>query len=281
MSFPKQYEIRLPLLAAVKKLGGAAAPKDLYPIVAQSFPNLTEEDLNQTLESSPSTKKWANLVAWVRQSLVEEGMIDGSKRGVWAITKKGEDELIFPNVASSPVHGKTEAAASLRDLTNSNRDEIVTRIKDVLNNMSGHEFEHFCSTFLEKIGYSDLVVTKKSGDGGLDGYGNFKMGIVHLKSAFQAKRWKSNPVGSQEIDQFRGAIQGTFEHGIVLTTSKFSKPAKDISVKHGAVSIHLIDGDEIANTLIRYGLGIKKEPVYTYEIDEEFFLHVKNLNLAT
>ncbi len=279
MSFPKQNEIRIPLLESIVKLGGAAAPKDLYPIVAQWFPDLTEEDQNQRLESSPSTRKWWNLVQWARQTLVEDGHIDGSKRGIWAITKKGEAELKL--VGSPASKSKEELTSSLRDLANSNRDEIISRIKYELDNMTGHEFEYFCSTFLEQIGYSDLVVTKKSGDGGLDGYGNFKMGIVHLKSAFQAKRWKSNTIGSQDIDQFRGAIQGTFEHGIFITTSKFSKPAKDISVKHGAVSIYLIDGDEIANVLINQGLGIKREPVYTYEIDEEFFKQVKLLNSAT
>lgn len=281
MSFPNQHEIRIPLLESIVQLGGAAAPKDLYPVVAQRFPDLTEEDQNQKLESSPSTKKWWNLVQWARQALVEEGLIDGSKRGIWAITKKGEAEIKLVGSPISPTQSKKEFASSLRDLANSNRDEIISRIKYELDNLTGHEFEHFCSTFLEQIGYSDLVVTKKSGDGGLDGYGNFKMGIVHLKSAFQAKRWKSNPVGSQDIDQFRGAIQGTFEHGIFLTTSKFSKQAKDISVKHGAVSIHLIDGDEIVNTLISHGLGIKREPVFTYEIDEEFFKQVKLLNSAT
>jgi restriction system protein len=72
----------VPLLAAIDSLGGVAKPRDLYPLVAQRFPELSPEELTQTLKSSPSTRKWWNLVQWVRQHLVELGELDGSTRGV-------------------------------------------------------------------------------------------------------------------------------------------------------------------------------------------------------
>ena len=89
MSFPKQREIELPLLGVVEHLGGTAKPQDVYPLVAAQFPELSPEELTQTLESSASTRKWWNLVQWVRQHLVELGEIDGSTRGVWKITDAG------------------------------------------------------------------------------------------------------------------------------------------------------------------------------------------------
>lgn len=63
----------MPLLAAIDHVGGAAKPRDLYPVVAAEFPQLTPGELTQTLESSPTTRKWWNLVQWVRQALVEAG----------------------------------------------------------------------------------------------------------------------------------------------------------------------------------------------------------------
>src|SRR5688572_26526012 len=93
MPFPKQTEIELPLLAAVEQLGGTAKPRDLYPLVAAQFPQLSADELTQTLESSPSTRKWANLVQWVRQRLVEQKELDGSTRGVWTITDAGRARL--------------------------------------------------------------------------------------------------------------------------------------------------------------------------------------------
>jgi restriction system protein len=82
MSFPKQSEIELPLLKTLQELGGKAAPKKLYPKLAEIFPQLTEEDLTARLSSSPSTFRWHNLVQWSRQKLVEKGEIDGSTPGV-------------------------------------------------------------------------------------------------------------------------------------------------------------------------------------------------------
>ncbi len=73
MSFPKQSEIELPLLKLLHELGGKAQPKELYPRIAQLFPQLTEEDLTARLPSSPSTFRWQNLVQWGRQKLVEKG----------------------------------------------------------------------------------------------------------------------------------------------------------------------------------------------------------------
>jgi restriction system protein len=81
MAFPRQSDVDLPLLETIEKLGGSAKPQAIYPVVATYFPGLTEEDLEQRLESYPSTRKWWNLVQWVRQKLVESGEIDGLHKG--------------------------------------------------------------------------------------------------------------------------------------------------------------------------------------------------------
>ena len=76
-----------------RESGGTAKPQDLYSLVAAQFPDLSAEELTQTLESSPSTRKWWNMVQWVRQHLVELGELDGSTRGVWKITDAGRARL--------------------------------------------------------------------------------------------------------------------------------------------------------------------------------------------
>ena len=89
MAFPKQSEVERPLLQILHELGGSAKPRDVYPRVATQFPTLTIEEQEERLESSPSTRKWWNLVQWARQHLVETGEIDGSTRGVWTLTDRG------------------------------------------------------------------------------------------------------------------------------------------------------------------------------------------------
>ncbi len=114
-------------------------------------------------------------------------------------------------------------------------------------------------------------MTKRSQDGGIDGHGDFRQGAISIRSAFQAKRWTDNAVGRPEIDKFRGAIQGDYDHGVFLTTSRFSRDAKLASYRKGAISVLLLDGPAIADLLVERGLGVRKLPLYVYDLDQEFF----------
>ncbi len=133
MPFPRQAEIEEPLLAALIELGGEGRPRDVYPLVAKHFPQLTAEEQEERLENYPSTRKWSNLVQWVRQRLVDVGQIDPSQRGVWKVTAAGRARLKAG--ASSGTPGKecvasaaTQVPVSLRDLVNANLDEVRSRL---------------------------------------------------------------------------------------------------------------------------------------------------------
>lgn len=274
MPFPTQREVELPLLKVLEIVGGQAKPQEIYPKIAEFFPQLTESDLNERLPSSPSTVKWWNLVQWARQRLVEAGDIDGSTRGLWKITDKGRQTL---SILGKQSQSETQKAAlsNLKDLVYQNREAVAKRIVTELNGLSPSGFEHFCLALLEGLGYENVVVTGKVGDGGIDGYGDYRQGIVKIKSAFQAKRWRQSPVGRPEIDKFRGAIQGDYDHGVFLTTNVFTKDAQDASVKKGAITILLLDGAAIGTHMINSGIGVRKEPVYLLDIDDEFFVFEK------
>jgi restriction system protein len=277
LPFPKQAEIEVPLLEALVELGGEARPRDIYPRVAKRFPNLTEEEQEERLENYPSTRKWSNLVQWIRQRLVDVGQIDGSQRGIWKITAAGRARLQAASASSvAPLTGPGSLvagvpASSLRDLVNANVQEIKSRLVSELRDLTPRAFEHFCKEFLGHLGYRSVEVTRRSQDGGIDGYGNFRQGAISIRSAFQAKRWTDNPVGRPDIDRFRGAIQGEYDHGVFLTTSRFSKDAKDASYRKGAITILLLDGPAIADLLVERGLGVRRLPVHLMDIDEEFF----------
>ncbi len=277
MPFPKQAEIELPLLEALVELGGEARPRDVYPRVAKRFPDLTQEEQEERLENYPSTRKWSNLIQWIRQRLVDLGQIDGSQRGIWKITAAGRARLqaasssSFAPLPSSASLVAPVPAPSLRDLVNANVQEIKNRLVAELRDLTPRAFEHFCKEFLAHLGYRSVEVTRRSQDGGIDGYGDFRQGAISIRSAFQAKRWTDNPVGRPDIDRFRGAIQGDYDHGVFLTTSRFSKDAKDASYKKGAITILLLDGPAIADLLVERGLGVRRLPVQLMDIDEEFF----------
>lgn len=270
MAFPRQSEVEVPLLQVLKDIGGSAKPKDIYPRVAVYFPGLTQDELEQRLESYPSTRKWWNLVQWVRQRLVDSGEIDGATRGIWRITQLGISRLSAGNVkmveVETPARGVT-----LRDLANQSRDAAKARVLTELKQLTPTGFEHFCMELLQQLGYRNVAVTKRSGDGGIDGYGDFRQGAVSIKSAFQAKRWSETAVGRPDIDRLRGAIQGDYDHGVFITTSRFSKEAEAASYKKGAISVLLLDGGAIAELMLERGIGVRREPVYMYEVSSDFF----------
>jgi len=268
MSFPKQRDIEVPLLRAIEQLGGEAEPRDVYPLVAEYFPELTEDDREQRLESSPSTRKRWNLVQWARQTLVEAGQTDGSVRGIWKLTDGGRKRLGSSD-ATPERAGQEEV--SLRDLSNASRDAVKARLLEEMKSLTPTAFERFCMELLEQLGYKSVSVTSRGADGGVDGFGDFRQGAVSIKSAFQAKRWTSNPVGRPEIDKLRGAIQGDYDHGVFITTSRFSRDAEAASYKKGAITILLLDGEAIADLMVDRGIGVTREPVYLYDIDVNFF----------
>lgn len=146
------------------------------------------------------------------------------------------------------------------------KQQIISRLQE----MPAESFEVFSKKLLVAFGFQKMEVTQYVKDGGIDGFGQLKVGMTHLNVAFQSKRWKNNSVSRIEIDKFRGAIQGEYEQGIIFTTSKFTKDALSATRKPGAVPIILIDGESIVDIMIEKGVGIEIEnlPIYSYNLDK-------------
>ncbi|MFC1925648.1 restriction endonuclease [Chloroflexota bacterium] len=274
MAYPKQKEIELPLLIELDKAGGQARPADLYGKIAQYFPQLTAVDLERRMENYPSSYKWSNKVQWARQTLVEKDEIDGSTRGIWKITERGRERLgkmgkkektdKLTKMEPEPVE------PTFRDLLEAHEATVRSLLLGHLFDFEPTAFEHFGKQLLEAVGFTDVEVTQISRDGGIDGYGKLRQGIVKINAAFQCKRWR-NSVPRAEIDRFRGAISGRYDQGIFLATSNFSAEASEASVRQGAVPIILIDGERIIDLMIQHNIGVSRRPLYLLDINEEFF----------
>jgi restriction system protein len=147
--------------------------------------------------------------------------------------------------------------------------EFKAATLDQLTQLDPFSFEEFCKRLLFVYGFKNLKVTSKTKDGGIDGYGELKIGLVYMKVAFECKRWTKTSIGRPKINQFRGDIQGKYQQGIFFTTSKFTNDAKTVSFQMGAVPIVLIDGQAIVDIMIEKGFGVEKEilPIYSNAID--------------
>ena len=151
-------------------------------------------------------------------------------------------------------------------------DEIKpwrSQLDDILHNMDPFAFERLAQRILRECGFSQVEVTQKTGDGGIDGTGKLKInGIFSFNVAFQCKRYRGL-VGASAIRDFRGSLTTDIEKGVLITTGVFSKAAREEASNPGKQQIDLIDGEELISKIAEFGIGVRE--IKSYEIDEEFF----------
>lgn len=276
---PKTKDIEIPLLLSIQKFGGKAKAQDIYPEVRKHFPQLSEADIAEPLPSGGN--KWTNRIQWARQRLIEHGEVSSPGHGIWAITDKGLARLkeeasaqktiptAVPQTAAGPP--PAEYATNLEELSEEYLLSFKQKVLQKLNDLQPAQFEQFAAALLKGYGFQKIAVTGKSGDGGIDGHGQLKVGLAVVNAAFQCKKWQQ-AVGPKEVQAFRGAIQGQFEQGYFFTTSTFTKKAQEESVKVGAAPVILFAGEQIVDIMIEKAIGIRRRPVEIYDdqVDELF-----------
>jgi restriction system protein len=148
-----------------------------------------------------------------------------------------------------------------------------TQLLPILKALSPDGFERLCQRLLREHGFQNVKVTGRSGDGGIDGEGVLELNpLLSFKVIFQCKRYQGS-VGSKEIRDFRGAMVGRADKGILLTTGNFTMEAKKEAVREGTDPIELVDGEKLVKMFERLELGMKPRTVY--EVDPEFFKEYK------
>lgn len=269
-----------PLLDALRQLGGSAKPREASDKIAENV-KLQDEKLNELLNSGQS--RYYNQVAWARQYLAWEGLIDTSQHGIWALSKKGEDTSLDDTQSREiflkwvDIHRKAKQAKTdieiIREQEESEPDDIQqtnkTDLLQVLQSLTPDGFERICQRLLRESGFEKVIVTGQSHDGGIDGYGTLEMNpFVSFKVLFQCKRYKGT-VSRAQVGDFRNAMLGRAEKGIIMTTGTFSSDAIKEANRDGAPPVELVDGEKLVEMFKRVKLGVK--PRIVYEVDLPFF----------
>lgn len=140
----------------------------------------------------------------------------------------------------------------------------------VLGKMPPDGFERLAQRLIREAGFTKVEVRGKSGDGGIDGVGVLRVNLVSFQVYFQCKRWKGS-VGSKEIRDFRGALQGRVDKGLFITTGHFTRQASDEATRDGAIAIDLIDGDRLCELLKENKLGVATEMIEQVQIQPDWF----------
>ncbi|MBQ3991407.1 MAG: restriction endonuclease, partial [Bacteroidales bacterium] len=202
------------------------------------------------------------------------GAVVNSRQGIWALTSKGVEMLKSGNIDPKEIIQYTNkkqgiAESRIEDLPQLEKRNWREQVSDILLNLDPYAFEKLAQRLLRECGFSDVIVTKKSGDGGIDGTGKLRIkGIFSFNVAFQCKRYKGQ-VGAPEIRDFRGSLSTNVEKGVLITTGAFTHAAREEASSEGKRLIDLMDGEELINKLAEYGIGL--DEVKSYEVNEEFF----------
>ena len=273
-----------PTWYALVQLGGSGTNSEIDAEIIRQL-RLSDEIVDEPHKETGNETELEYRAKWARTYLKKYGLIENSARGVWTITpqyQKQEKQIeIDKNKIVRTVH--QQDYQNRKNLNENANDQGLTveevsdesqswerRLSAILMEMNPYGFEKLAQRLLRECGFSQVSVTKKSGDGGIDGNGKLKInGILTFNVAFQCKRYKGI-VGASEIRDFRGSLTTDIEKGLFITTGTFSKAAREEAISPGKQQIDLIDGEELLQKLAEYNIGLRE--VRSYEIDEKYFM---------
>lgn len=279
----KYTDLMWPAIKAILDLGGSANNDEILRQVISNgkFSDATQNTLHN---DGPQTELGYQL-AWAKSYLKKAGALENSSgRGVWSLTEFGrtlskdnvQDALKKARVLFADDGKKRKAIKSKEPIADSEdfpeeaepwKQNLLTHLK---SKVSPKAFERLAQRVLRESGFVEVTVTGRAGDGGIDGYGILKMGLLSFKVLFQCKRYK-NSVGPSEIRDFHGAMQGRADKGIFITTGTFTNGAKTEAQRDGAPPVDLVDGEELCEILKNLKLGVKTEVIEKCSIDESWF----------
>jgi restriction system protein len=257
-----------PLLRAIRELGGSAAVSEQEDKVAELL-KLSEDEVAEVHRGNRT--KLSYRLAWARNYLKRAGLLENSARGVWALTRTGKaaksvdaktinrfvKRLDAEREPSGSDEGADHAPPELRW-----EDDALETIKQI----SPKSFETLCQRLLRESGFIQVEVTGRSGDGGIDGRGVVRLGgVLSFHVIFQCKRYKDT-VSASAIRDFRGAMVGRADKGLLITTGMFTRDARAEAQRDGAPPLDLIDGEELVGKLKELRLGIEVTPRVEEEI---------------
>lgn len=283
---PKFIRFFWPILKALRELGGSAKPREVVDLVVEMLQVPDDERAERTKSGVPRVD---NQVHWARNYLVWAGLLDGSQRGRWQLSKLGwtfpldeQDHAsaheLFKRVrvehgnewGQSTPEDNTDPEQPPEPLDAGDSDEIslTAGVRSTVLALTPGGFEQLCKRLLTELGLMQLRAVGQAGDRGIDVEGHLRINsVVSFRVGVQCKRYADgNKVTPKDVREFQGAL-GPFDRGIFMTTSVLTQQAEEQATAPGYKPIDLIDGERLVELLIESRLGIKQVTV----VDDEFF----------
>jgi restriction system protein len=268
-----------PILQILKQSGGSGTTSEVIDRAIELL-EIPESEQEVTLKNGQSRIR--NQVQWSRLYLVRAGYLESSRRGVWSLTEKGAQtdlatfdaydvfQLVQKGLRAEKKKKELEEPfIDERDETTAEDADYKSELLAVIKSLPPSGFERLCQRVLRESGFQEVVVTGRTGDGGIDGIGVLQVNpFVSFNVLFQCKRYQGSVTPSQVRD-FRGAMAGRADKGIMMTTGTFTVEAKKEARRDGATPIELVSGEDLVKLFEDLELGLL--PRKTYEVNRKFF----------
>ena len=285
MEVPTFDKLLNPTLTALRRLGGSASITELVERIIEDL-QPSHDVIEQPHPGKSNTTEFEYRLAWARTYLKKYGLVTNSARGVWALTPKGHDpEMVDARAvvrfvreqSRREAQGKTgfvEIDERPRTEPDTGEEETASwreALMTTLLEMPPDAFERLCQRLLRESGFIQVEVTGRSGDGGIDGHGVVRLaGLLSFPVIFQCKRYR-NTISPSIVRDFRGAMVGRADKGLIITTGNFTRDASSEATRDGAPPIDLIDGEQLVDKLKDLRLGVTTKQVEVVEVNPEWF----------
>ena len=286
---PSRLDLLNLILTTLHELGGSAFRSELQNKVIENM-GVPPAVLRVPADLDLGNKaKVEDKVGFAMTRLKRLGSVDNAERGVWSLTAKGrETQHVDPEEAVRSARqqdrirkqAKSTEAALTENVENSAEDSADgttswrENLLDTLQSIPPDAFERLCQRLLRESGFIEVKVTGRPGDGGIDGHGIIRLaGLISFPVLFQCKRY-SGSISPSAVRDFRGAMMGRAEKGLILTTGRFTIEAQREATRDGVPLIDLIDGELLMDKMKELELGVSAKMVEVVEVDRDWFASI-------
>lgn len=264
-----------PIIDALNALGGSGTIEEINSTVIEST-RLTDDQLEIIHDPDKGSQTEVEYrLAWARTYLKKYEVLENSSRGVWALTAKGKQighvnpKVVKRHVVDLSRKSKDQTVDADKEEAAEANAQVEWReeLMNTLLKMYPSAFERLIQRMLRESGFIQVEVTGRSGDGGIDGKGIMRLGgLLSFHVIFQCKRYSST-VSASQVRDFRGAMVGRADKGLLITTGNFTKDAVREATRDGTPTIDLIDGDQLVDKLKELSLGVQTKRIEVEQIN--------------
>lgn len=259
-----------PTILALRDLGGSGNIAEIETKVLKRN-EFTEAQQAELMPSGKSTRI-AYYLAWARTNLKRIAAVENPAPAVWALTELGMSltkekcDQLRREWKAQPAVGPD--AGELEP----DEEKWKTSLLERLKAMSPKAFERLAQRLLREAGFRNVEVLGQAGDGGIDGVGVYRLSLVSFPVYFQCKRYQGS-VSSGAVRDFRGAMAGRGEKGLLITTGAFTASARSEATRDGAAPVELVSGEALCDLLKEHRIGIRitERVVEDIDIEPAFF----------